>query len=157
MSLSHHTTASLPQYQDVCGTLNESALKYREFTVSCFPNMQRALWVGWFSWLASVTTTAVITGINPELVNEGTTTITAHCAPACSQALPVKPQGHGYWSVSEVSWHPNLELWRWQSSGPSSLMVVSCAKFCGDRMAMNTVRVRTIFFSKFQLGQKYLL
>ena len=41
----------------------------------------------------------------PRLLNEGTTTMTARCAPACSQALPVK-------------------LGRWRSSGPSSLMLV---------------------------------
>ena len=69
--------------------------------------MQRALWVEWFSWLASVTTTAVITGINPELLNEGTTTMTAHCAPACSQALPVKPRG--VWVMGIEAWARSLE------------------------------------------------
>ena len=29
----------------------------------------------------------------PRLLNEGSTAMTACCAPACSQALPVKPQG----------------------------------------------------------------
>ena len=29
----------------------------------------------------------------PRLLNEGTTTMTARCAPVCSQALPVKSQG----------------------------------------------------------------
>ena len=35
--------------------------------------------------------------------------MTTRCAPACSQALPVKPQGglgQRYWSVSVVTWPP---------------------------------------------------
>ena len=36
-----------------------------------------------------------ITGINPEAIQWGTTTVTTHCAPACSQVLPIKPQGSG--------------------------------------------------------------
>ena len=45
----------------------------------------------------------------PRLFNGGKTTMTTHCAPACSQALPVKPQGglgQRYWSVSRVTWPP---------------------------------------------------
>ena len=59
--------------------------------------------------------------------NGGTTTMTTRCAPACSQALPVKPEGLGqrYWSVSEVTWPLKLEFRRWGSSGPSSLMIIN--------------------------------
>ena len=47
------------------------------------------------------------------------------CAPACSQALPVKPQG--VWARGSEAWAGsrdlrNLEFVRWGSSGPSSLM-----------------------------------
>ena len=47
------------------------------------------------------------------------------CAPACSQALPVKPQG--VWARGSEAWagsrdRRNLEFLRWGSSGPSSLM-----------------------------------
>ena len=52
------------------------------------------------------------------------------CAPACSQALPVKPQG--VWARGSEAWAGsrdlrNLEFVRWGSSGPSSLMVVADA------------------------------
>ena len=62
----------------------------------------------------------------PRLLNEGTTTMTARCAPACSQALPVKPQG--VWARGIEAWArsrrpPKLEFRRWRSSGPSSLMI----------------------------------
>ena len=30
--------------------------------------------------------------------------------------------GQRYWSVSEVTWPPKLDFWRWGSSGPSSLI-----------------------------------
>ena len=48
------------------------------------------------------------------------------CAPACSPALPVKPQG--VWARGSEAWagsrdRRNLEFVRWGSSGPSSLMV----------------------------------
>ena len=50
------------------------------------------------------------------------------CAPACSQALPVKPQG--VWARGSEAWAGsrdlrNLEFVRWGSSGPSSLMSFS--------------------------------
>ena len=50
------------------------------------------------------------------------------CAPACSQALPVKPQG--VWARGSEAWAGsrdlrNLEFVRWGSSGPSSLMYVT--------------------------------
>ena len=38
----------------------------------------------------------------PRLLNEGTTAMTARCALACSQALPVKPQG---------VWARGIEAW----------------------------------------------
>ena len=51
--------------------------------------------------------------------------MTTCCAPACSQALPVKPQG--VWVRGSEAWAGsrdlrNLEFVRWGSSGPSSLM-----------------------------------
>ena len=53
------------------------------------------------------------------------TTMATCCAPACSQALPVKPQG--VWARGSEAWagsrdRRNLEFVRWGSSGPSSLM-----------------------------------
>ena len=62
----------------------------------------------------------------PRLFNGGRTIMTTRCAPACSQALPVKPQG--VWARRIEAWAGsrylrNLEFRRWGSSGPSSLMV----------------------------------
>ena len=53
------------------------------------------------------------------------------CAPACSQALPVKPQG--VWARGSEAWAGsrdlrNLEFVRWGSSGPSSLMQINMAE-----------------------------
>ena len=45
----------------------------------------------------------------PRLFNGGRTIMTTRCAPACSQTLPVKPQGglgQTYWSVSVVTLPP---------------------------------------------------
>ena len=45
----------------------------------------------------------------PRLFYGGKTTMTTRCAPAWSQALPVKPQGglgQKYWSVNGVTWPP---------------------------------------------------
>ena len=60
--------------------------------------------------------------------------MTTCCAPACSQALPVKPQG--VWARGSEAWAGsrdlrNLEFVRWGSSGPSSLMLrhVDCDHF----------------------------
>ena len=40
----------------------------------------------------------------PRLFNWGSTAMTARCAPACSQVLPVKPQG---------VWARGIEAWAW--------------------------------------------
>ena len=48
--------------------------------------------------------------------------------PLCPGLQPGPPSqtpgglGQRYWSVSEVTWPPKLELRRWRSSGPSSVM-----------------------------------
>ena len=62
----------------------------------------------------------------PRLFNEGRTIMTTRCAPACSHALPVKPQGvmvRGIeaWAGSRDLW--NLEFRRWGSSGVSEVGV----------------------------------
>ena len=61
----------------------------------------------------------------PRLFNGGKATTTTRCVPACSQALPVKPQG--VWVRGIEAWAGsrdlrNQEFRRWGSSGPSSLM-----------------------------------
>ena len=63
----------------------------------------------------------------PRLLNEGTTTMTARCARLAARPPSQTPGGLGqrYWSVSEVTWPPKLELRRWRSSGPSILMWTS--------------------------------
>ena len=67
----------------------------------------------------------VITGINPEAVKWGDD---HYDRPLCPGLQPGPPSqtpgglGQGYWSVSKVTWPPNLELRRWRSSGPSSRM-----------------------------------
>ena len=45
----------------------------------------------------------------PRLLNEGTTAMTACCAPACSQALPVKPQG--VWARGIEAYNKNPCAW----------------------------------------------
>ena len=61
----------------------------------------------------------------PRLFNGGMTTMTTHCAPACSQVLPVKPQG--VWARGIEVWagshdRRNQEFQRWGSLGPSIVM-----------------------------------
>ena len=63
----------------------------------------------------------------PRLCDGGKTTMTTRCAPACSQALPVKPQG--VWARGIEAWVGSRDLRnqgfrRWVSSGPSSLMII---------------------------------
>ena len=64
-----------------------------------------------------------ITGINPYAVKWGDD---HYDRPLCPGLQPSPPSqtpgglGQRYWSVSEVTWSPNLELRRWRSSGPSS-------------------------------------
>ena len=68
-----------------------------------------------------------ITGINPEAVKWG---VDRYDRPLCPGLQPSPPSqtpgglGQRYWSVSEVTWPLQLELRRWQSSGPSSVMKV---------------------------------
>ena len=68
-----------------------------------------------------------ITGINLEAVKWGDN---HYDHPLCPGLQPGPPSqtpgglGQSYWSVSEVTWPPELELRRWRSSGPSSLMMV---------------------------------
>ena len=45
----------------------------------------------------------------PRLLNEGTTTMTARCAPTCSQALPVKPRRSGPEVLKRERGHVNSE------------------------------------------------
>ena len=66
-----------------------------------------------------------ITGINPEAVKWGDDHYDRLLCPGLQPGPPSQtPGGLGqrYWSVSEVTWPPKLELRRWRSSGPSSLM-----------------------------------
>ena len=66
-----------------------------------------------------------ITGINPEAVKCGDDHYDRLLCPGLQPGPPSQtPGGLGqrYWSVSEVTWPPKLELRRWRSSGPSSLM-----------------------------------
>ena len=51
----------------------------------------------------------------PRLFNGGTTTMTTRCAPACSQALPVKPQG--VWARGIEAWVRSRDLWNWSFGG----------------------------------------
>ena len=76
----------------------------------------------------------------PRLLNEGSTAMTTCCVPACSQALPVKPQ---YWCVSEVTWPPQMELRRWRSSGPSSVMIHYLRKICNYQWQNVLGRLKT--------------
>ena len=51
----------------------------------------------------------------PRLFNEGTTTMTTRCAPACSHALPVKPQG--VWARGSEAWARSRDLRIWSLGG----------------------------------------
>ena len=64
----------------------------------------------WHAWRESI----------PRLFNDRRTTMTTRCAPACSQALPVKPQG--VWARGIETWAGsrdlrNLGFRRWGSPG----------------------------------------
>ena len=68
----------------------------------------------------------VITGINLEAVKWGVDCYDRLLCPGLQPGPPSQtPGGLGqrYWSVSEVMWPTQLELRRWRSSGPSSVMV----------------------------------
>ena len=73
-------------------------------------------------------TQVLITGIAPEAVKWG---VDRYDRPLCPGLQPGPPSqtpgglGQRYWSVSEVTWPPQLELRRWRSSGPSSVMLKS--------------------------------
>ena len=70
-------------------------------------------------------TTYNITGINPETVKWGVDRYDHSLCPGLQPGPPSQtPGGLGQrcWSVSEVTWPPKLELRRWRSSGPSSVM-----------------------------------
>ena len=56
-----------------------------------------------------------ITGINPETVQWGMPIMTTRCAPACSQALPVKPQG--VWAIGNEAWVRSHDLRIWGCRG----------------------------------------
>ena len=51
----------------------------------------------------------------PKLFNEGTTTMTTHCAPACSQALLVKAQG--VWARGSEAWARSRDIQIWSFGG----------------------------------------
>ena len=51
----------------------------------------------------------------PRLLNEGSTAMTACCAPACSQALPVKPQG--VWARGIEAWARSHDRRNWSCGG----------------------------------------
>ena len=66
-----------------------------------------------------------ITGINPEAVKWGDDHYDRLLCPGLQPGPPSQTTGglgQRYWSVSEVTWPPKLELRRWRSSGPSSVM-----------------------------------
>ena len=83
------------------------------------------------------------------------------CAPACSQALPVKPQG--VWARGSEAWagsrdRRNLEFVRWGSSGPSSLMYTKLRGMPLPGEDTNNLNVSTLYkkphsFSQVALGQ----
>ena len=51
----------------------------------------------------------------PRLLNEGSTAMTACCAPACSQALPVEPQG--VWARGIEAWAKSRDRRNWSCGG----------------------------------------
>ena len=66
-----------------------------------------------------------ITGISPEAVKWGVDRYDRLLCPSLQPGPPSQTPGslgQRYWSVSEVTWPPQLELRRWRSSGSSSVM-----------------------------------
>ena len=106
--------------------------KFIALTLSCFDlgfNMNwSVVWVimGWRGYPQNAGVLVVlITGINPEAVWWGEDHYDHPLCPGLQPGPPSQtPGGLGWrcWSVSGVTWPPNLEFRRWGSSGPSSLM-----------------------------------
>ena len=68
---------------------------------------------------------ALITGINPEAFKWGVDRYDRLLCPGLQPGPPSQTPGslgQRYWCVSEVTWLPQMELRRWRSSGPSSVM-----------------------------------
>ena len=66
-----------------------------------------------------------ITGINPEAFKWGVNRYDCLLCPGLQPGPPSQTPGglsQRYWCVSEVTWPPQMELRRWRSSGPSSVM-----------------------------------
>ena len=57
----------------------------------------------------------VITGINPEAILWGATTMTTHCAPACIHVLPVKPLR--VWARGVEAWGGLRDRRSWSFGG----------------------------------------
>ena len=81
------------------------------------------------------------------------------CAPACSLALPVKPQG--VWARGSEAWAGsrdlrNLEFVRWGASGPSSLMIFTSLHEQGwGQIRFIQYKYKYIFFQSFKYKYKY--
>ena len=73
----------------------------------------------------NTTAVSTITRINPEAFKWGVDRYDRLLCPGLQPGPPSQtPGGLGqrYWCVSEVTWPPQMELRRWRSSGPSSVM-----------------------------------
>ena len=102
----------------------------RPWTVLCSPtwDVKQSMppWTSWrydCGWMASIW--MYITGINPEAFRWGVDRYDRLLCPGLQPGPPSQtPGGLGqrYWCVSEVTWPPQMELRRWRSSGPSSVM-----------------------------------
>ena len=72
-------------------------------------------------------------------------------APACSQALPVKPQGVWARGIEAWAWsrdRRNLEFLRWGSSGLSSLMACQVLEQCpGMHINLNAYGAQELEFT----------
>ena len=82
-----------------------------------------------------------ITGISPEAIKWGVDRYDRLLCPGLQPGPPSQtPGGLGqrHWSVSEVTWPPQLELRRWRSSGPSSVMYAGNSRGTGEFPAQMT-------------------
>ena len=89
-----------------------------------FTNLQSCQFV-FLEWKCLTHCGLVITGINPEAFKWGVDRYDRLLCPGLRPGPPSQtPGGLGqrYWCVSAVTWPPQMELRRWRSSGPSSVM-----------------------------------
>ena len=106
-------------YSSFCGSLTKTK---QEVLVGVGEGESNHNGDGWLMLLAGFVGCLVVVAVVgslresiPRLLNEGSTAMTACCAPACSQALPVKPQG--VWARGIDAWARSRDRHKWSCGG----------------------------------------